>query len=478
MPDRHITQTMAKQDGREGTLGSFAALLSRHRTPVLIILLIAAIFRIVLAVQFPKPAGDERRYTTPAVNMLAGHGFSSAASEPYTPSEATVAAYPIFIAAVYAVFGEKNPAVRIAQSLVDLLTCLLVAFISFGLAPAALKNRAAILALLIYGCLSWFTIDWTRYILTETLALFFTCLAIVGAIVALRMGRWVWAFAGAACGMALLTRSDSLLLAFGFVLFLALQIVRRRKAAFLNLLFFSLAIVMVLSPWTLRNYVSLKKFQPLASEYGFAGAQFMPNGYLLWIRTWITDESHFKVFQPAFIPGDRSFDPHELPDSLFDSVAEKEQVFRLFGEYDCVGRFTPALDESFRGIAYQRIKHSPVRFVLYLPVMRIASVWLTGFATTNSFHRILRILMVLPILIGGTLGFALWAGNRPLTQLLLFIILTRTLFLGYHYAPESRYIVEAYPAMIAACGVTGAALWMALLRNRRATRLDSSTQIT
>src|ERR1700681_2713472 len=243
MIDRHITQTMAKQDGADGTLGSFAALLSRHRTPVLIILLITAIFRIVLAVQFPMPAGDERRYTTPAVNMLADRCFSSAASEPYTPSEATVPAYPIFIAAVYAVFSEKNSAVRIAQSLVDLLTCLLVAFISFGLAPSALKNRAAILALLIYGCLSWFTVDWTRYILTETLALFFTCLAIAGAIVALRMGGWVWAFAGAACGMALLTRSDSLLLAFGFVLFLALQIVRRRKAAFLKLLFFSLSLV-------------------------------------------------------------------------------------------------------------------------------------------------------------------------------------------------------------------------------------------
>ena len=55
--------------------------------------------------------------------------------------------------------------------------------------------------------------------------------------------------------------------------------------------------------------------------------------------------------------------------------------------------------------------------------------------------------------------------NQLLIQLLVLVVLTRTLFLGYHYGPEARYIVEAYPAMIAACGVTGAALWRTLTRS-------------
>lgn len=452
---------MENQDAENAKPLSFTAFFSFYRTPILIILLLAAAFRVAMVLQFPMPAGDELRYTTPAVNLLAGHGFSSAVSEPYPPSEATVPGYPLFIAAIYAVFGQHNSAVRIAQSLLDVLTCLLVAFISFSLAPAALRTPAAISALLIYGCLSWFTVDWTRYVLTETLALFFTCLAIAVGIAAFRMGRWLWPVAGAICGMALLIRSDSMLLVSAFVLFLALQVVRRRAAAAANLLLFSLAVVVILAPWIVRNYATFRKFQPLASEYGFARTQFMPDGYLLWIRTWITDETHFKVFQPAFLPGDKTFDPHELPDSVFDSAAEQEQVFRLIAEYDREGQFTSEINEKFRAIASARIKRAPVRFFLYLPLMRIASVWLTGFATNNSFHRLLRILLVLPILIGGTLGFAFWARNTPLTQLLLFVVLTRTLFLGYHYAPESRYIVEAYPAVIAACGVTAAALWRA-----------------
>jgi hypothetical protein len=461
---------MEKQDVENAKALSFTAFVSSYRTPILIILLLAAVFRVVLVLQFPMPAGDELRYTTPAVNLLAGRGFSSAMSEPYPPSEATVPGYPLFIAAIYAGFGQHNSAVRIAQSLLDVLTCLLVALISFNLAPAALRTPAAISALVIYGCLSWFTVDWTRYVLTETLALFFTCLAIAVGIWALRMGRWLWAVAGAICGMALLIRADSMLLVSAFVLFLALQVVRRRAAAVASLLFFSLAVVVILAPWIVRNYASFRKFQPLASEYGFAQTQFMPDGYLLWIRTWMTDETHFKVFQPAFQTGDRTFDPRALPDSVFDSAEEREQVFRLSAEYDREGQFTPEINEKFRAIAHARIKHAPVRFFLYLPLMRIASVWLTGFATHSSFHRLLRILMVLPILIGGTLGFAFWTRNQPLTLLLLLVMLTRTFFLGYHYAPESRYIVEAYPAVIAACGVTAAALWRTWKRRRPGTR--------
>jgi hypothetical protein len=46
----------------------------------------------------------------------------------------------------------------------------------------------------------------------------------------------------------------------------------------------------------------------------------------------------------------------------------------------------------------------------------------------------------------------------------LSIIIIRTIFLAYHYAPETRYIVEVYPAMIAACGVSIAAMWLGILR--------------
>src|SRR5712692_9980896 len=160
-----MTATEREKTTEGTTQHSFRRFVSAYRTPILIILLLAFAWRLALVLGFPHAAVDEIRYTAPAVNMLAGRGFSPDVSEPYLPSEHTMPLYPLFIAAVYAVFGEHNSAVRIAQSAIDVITCLLVAFVSFNLAPASLRKPAAFASLIIYGFLSWFTIFWTRYIL-------------------------------------------------------------------------------------------------------------------------------------------------------------------------------------------------------------------------------------------------------------------------------------------------------------------------
>jgi 4-amino-4-deoxy-L-arabinose transferase-like glycosyltransferase len=444
---------------------SFAKTLSRYLLFVLIILFLSFTLRVVLAVRYPMPAGDETRYTIPAVNMLAGRGFSNDESPPYRPTEHVVPLYPLFIATVYLVFGENNSAVRIAQGALDLLTCLLVAYIAFSFAPGPLRGRAAIVSLTIYGCLSWFTVHWSRYILSETLAVFFTTLAIAAGILAMRKSRWLWLAVGAICGLALLTRADSVLLVSAFLLFLTFRLLQRGPHAFVSLLLFCLAVPGVLAPWIIRNYAELGKFQPLSSAYGFARGGFMPTGYLWWIRTWMTDETYAIVFRPAFVPSDPSFNPRELPDSIFDSAAERAEVLQLLDECQQGGRFTPEMSDRFQVIANERIKRAPFRFFVWLPIKRVASVWLTGFATRSRPHRFFRILLVLPILAGGLIGFSLCLRAEPIAQLLLNVILTRTMFLAYHYNPEARYIVEAFPAMIAACGVSGPALWLFLRQN-------------
>lgn len=424
------------------------------------ILFVALTLRVILTTRFAEFAGDEIRYTIPAVNMVGGHGFSALSKAPYLPSDHTMPLYPIFIAAIYAV-GQNNLAVRIIQDLMDLLTCVLVAFISFHLAPASLKKTAAISALAIYGFLSWFTVNWTRYLLTEPLALFVTTLAIAVAILALREKKpLLWAAAGGVCGLALLTRADSVLLIGAFALFLILQFARKRSFSNVgSLSAFCLAVLFVLTPWIVRNYATLGRFQPLANEYGFSTGEYMPTGYLWWARTWMTDETCFRAFIPVFAPGNRSFNPHELPDSAFDSDQEKNEVFGLLGRYNQTGKFTPEMSDEFRSIASERIKRAPFRFFVRLPLTRVASIWLTGFSTHNRLIRLFRILCVLPIIIGGVLGLVLWAANQPLRLLMVLIMLARTLFFAYHYAPEARYIVEAYPPMIAACGVSTAVAW-------------------
>lgn len=446
---------------------SFRKFLSTHRTLILILLALAFAWRLVLVIGFPHDAVDEIRYTAPAVNMLAGHGFSADTTAPYLPSEHTVPLYPIFIAAVYAVTGEHNEGVRIGQSFVDCITCLLVAFIAFSLAPASLRSGAAFASLIIYGFLSWFTVFWTRYVLTETLAIFWTVLAVAVSIWALRGPRWRWLLVGAICGLALLTRADSVLLVVAFMLSLAFQIVRlRSRESVVALLLFCAAVTLVLAPWIVRNYLALGKFQPLANAYGKAHGEYVPMGYLLWMRTWMTDATDYNAQGLVFHPGNRDFDPRRLPDDVFDSAAEREAVAQLIARYNQTGVMTPELSEQFRTLANERITRAPLRFYLWLPLKRVVSMWLTGFGTTNRFHRFVRILLVLPILIGGVLGFAIWARSGTLVELLALIILTRTVFFAF-LGSEARYIVEVYPPMIAACGLTGAVLWRYLNQLRQ-----------
>lgn len=447
---------------------SFREFLHAYRRPILIILLLAFGWRLVLVIGFPREAGDEKRYTVPAINMLAGHGFSSDVSEPIMPSEHTVPLYPLFIAAVYAVFGQNNSAVRITQSAIDLFTCLLVAFVSFRLAPPRLRKPAAFMGLIIYGFLCWFTLSWTRYIMAETLATFLTMLAVAVSIMTMRSEHWRWLFVGFICGVALMVRADSVLLVAAFGLFLLIQIARLRSSkSVVNLLLFCGAIPLVLAPWTARNYIALRKFQPLASPVGMPHGEYVPGGYPLWIRTWMADQTHYRVYHPILFPGSRNFDGRELPDEAFDSPEERERVLQLIDRYNETGQFTPAMSDEFQALAYARIKRAPMRFFVWLPIQRMTGMWLTGFATTNPFRRFVRIALVVPILIGGIVGFALFSQNRRLVNLLLLVILVRTLFFGFLNSSE-HYIVEAYPLVMAACGVTCAVLWFRLKRVRTA----------
>ena len=452
------------ESAREHSFGAFL----RSRVPlVLVILLLALAVRVGFVIASPDPL-EETRYRPTAINILEGNGFSLDTSAPYRPSEAAAPAYPLFIAAVYAIFGRSVYALTLSQAFLDLATCLLVGFVSFRLAPARLKGRAALWGLAIYGIYCWPTIVWVARVYAETLTLFFTMIAIALGELGTRKGSRYWFGSGIACGLAILTRPDSVLLLTAIVLFLLIQLARRReKFGASSLLGFFLAVALALAPWVIRNYISLGKFQPLASEYGSVRDGYFPTGYLWWVRTWIRDETHFAyAFNPAWEPQSTFFDSERLPAETYDSEEERQRLAGLIARFNQAQFITPDVDQEFRALAFERIRRQPVRFFVILPLYRVTSMWLTGFSTSRETSRMLifRVLSVLPIHFGGILGLALLCRRRPLSLLLTLIVLVRTGFMAYHYAPETRYMAEIYPPVIAACGVTAAAAWWYLLK--------------
>lgn len=456
--------------GRESEFGSF---LRQFRWQIIAILLLSGGLRLffwwVLAIE-PVRGDGFLRYVPTALNILAGNGFSLSASEPYLPSEAANPLYPLFIAGIYWIFGNNPAAVVTAHIIIDLLTGLLVAFVAFNLAPVRLKQYSALAALTTYGLLAWICFVWIFHLFTETLVIFLMMLMVCLVVQALKRlpeKTWLWFAVGAVCGLTILTRSDMVLLAIAASVFLLITAFRLRSKRFLlAILSFGLAIVFTLAPWTIRNYLAFGKFQPLHSEWGFAQEGYMPTGYLYWIETWILDETYFQdIYNQAFTPGQVRFDTELLPTEVFDSREEQERIKALMRQYNETLYFTPEIDEEFRRIADERVNRSPLRFYAWLPLKRTVSLWLTGFSTRHAHNGvlILRILSVLPIIFLGFLGFVV-SFRQHLVILLLAIILSRTIFLAYHYAPETRYIVEAYPPMIAACGVGAAALFQYISR--------------
>ena len=63
---------------------------------------------------------DSVCYERLALNMLQGNGYSLAQASPYDPNSTMVPGYPLFIAGIYAVFGQSPYAVVIIQVILSL----------------------------------------------------------------------------------------------------------------------------------------------------------------------------------------------------------------------------------------------------------------------------------------------------------------------------------------------------------------------
>jgi 4-amino-4-deoxy-L-arabinose transferase-like glycosyltransferase len=97
------------------------------------------------------------------------------------PTDTRLPGYPAFLAAIFWLFGVGNfRAVMLTQILVDLGTCLIVA----DLARPTLSERAARIAFVL-AALCPFLANYASAVLTETLEIFFTALALDGAAAAL-----------------------------------------------------------------------------------------------------------------------------------------------------------------------------------------------------------------------------------------------------------------------------------------------------
>ena len=485
-------------------------LIREHRGFFLAALLGGLGLRIFFFAYFPAVTDDSRVYIDLATNWLQ-HGVYGQTQvvqqvTHLVPSDTRLPGYPAFLAIVFWVFGVGNfKAVLLTQILIDLVTCAIVA----DLARRVVSERAARVAFLL-AALCPFLANYAAAVLTETLEIFFTALALDLAVAALgrmEMGaasqvsaqrtganlghHGLWAATGGAIAGCILIRPDGGILLAAVVLYLAAgcrllgdtasgdavfpgltrwanKLRRFAAAAIFGWCRFAAAVIFVavfalgpLVPWTLRNFWTLHHFQPLAPRYANETDELAPRGFNRWAKTWIVDYASVEEIYWN-VPGDK-IDAEKLPSRALDNPAEREATLALIADYNQGQDLTPEMDTRFGELAAERVRAHPCRYYVGLPLLRVADMWVrprteilppdVRWWEFNDDGKESALAVGFGVLNFFYLGAAAWAMIRGASGirwmgLLVGFGLLRSAFLGTLENPEPRYTLECYPVVI------------------------------
>ena len=439
-------------------------LLRKHCRFFIFATLAALALRLIFFFWFSRVTNDSLVYGDIAKNWLQHGVYGLSAPNGPDPTFIRLPGYPIFLAAIWAVFGmEHYRAVLFFQILIDLGTCFLIA----DMARRMISDRGARAAFLMASLCPFFA-NYASAALTETLEIFFTALALDLAIRGLEdfSKLRIWAGCGVAVGATILLRPDGglLLASIGFYLLWILIRHLRSGEAFLPVFSAGLVLLLVsiapLVPWTLRNLHTIHRFQPLAPRYANEEDEQVPVGFNRWVKTWMADYASTEEIYWA-VPG-APVDASKLPSRAFDSAHQREQTEQLLADYNESTSVTPELDARFAALAAERIHHSLLRYYVWLPLVRISDMWLrprtellpcdTRWWEFNDDWQWSALAVGLGLIgvlyvVMSKLGF-IRGRYMPHVGLLLTFVLLRSAFLGTLENPEPRYTLEMYPAVI------------------------------
>ncbi|MGA7841676.1 MAG: glycosyltransferase family 39 protein [Candidatus Acidiferrales bacterium] len=434
--------------------------------------------RVYLVLKFPvTDTGDAPFYIELAWNWLKNGVYGFAVHGQLTAVDMRVPGYPAFLAAVFAFAGQSPRAVMLAQVVVDLATCFVIALIAARLAPESSRRRVALAGLWL-AALCPFTANYTAVVLTETLVIFLTALGILvllqtdagGAHVA-RAGAFLanpWLLAGIVVGFGTLVRPETPLVLFAAGLVLVAK--WWRPADWMKLvragLMMGLGLLLPLVPWAARNWNTLHDVQFLAPRYSELPGEYTPLGFTAWTNTWMW---RFRdVYLTQWKVNEEEIAIDQLPPYAFDSQDEKERMADLLDEYNEALTIDPPLDQEFREIARERTERHPLRTYVTVPLLRTLTLWFTPRVELlpssghlwplreewqddrPDFLVTLALSVVNVIYIALALAGAWLARRRPGWALLILFCLVRTLFfVKFVETPEPRYVLECFPAVIA-----------------------------
>jgi hypothetical protein len=463
-----------------------------------LVALIAGLFlRLLFVLKFPANSGDTVLYDQMATNWLKHRIYGMDVHGQIMPVDLRMPGYPAFLAVIYALTGRTGADARIwimlAQVTVDLLTCLIIAGLAAticAIANGPARPKRVFTAALWLSAVCPFTANYVAVPLTEVFATLFTAAALLP--LCMLIGRmlnsqwlptqksWVaqsdyWrlaVFGALLVGLCTLFRPESPLLLLAFWIVLGVILISRHNAhRWIKTVFvMGLISAVPLIPWTVRNAVTMHKFQPLAPKNSNLPGELVPYGFMSWEKTWL-----YRFRDVYLVPwklNDDVINLQDIPARAFDSPEEKERVAAILEHYNDEITLTPEEDRIFGQLDRERTARHPFRTYLCLPAARAITMWFTpriellpvsGFVfplaqaweddpIDQSVTIAFFLVNLVYILLASWGALRLWRRNIParaVTAFLLMFILLRTGFLTTLETPEPRYVLVCFPALIA-----------------------------
>ena len=395
------------------------------------------------------PFGDTHFYHRTAYNLYKGNGFSATYDDrayglsrenenlTFEPTAIRGPVYTFFISTIYKLLGNEKDMespikwrknldkVRIVQCIMDASICFFVFFIVRLICPSSLFP--AFLASILY-CFCFYSIFFARALLSESITTFILTCLVFFCLLSLKSTRKLWwLITGVFLGLVVLSRFEYSL--FVPVLTSYIYFVNRKfpAAALQKCIFLIVGTMIIVSPWTLRNYLVFKKFIPVS-----AGSL----GYNLWQGTFETN----KVWSRW----------SDFPDEIFYSEQEKSKIISLdktFNSQLQQGSMKIIdTDRIFMRMAFDRILNHPLKcFKNWLT--KIPRLWYQFYIQMYTYKEPSGIYFIFYFLFA---LYALFSADREngiliLPIVLLFIYLT-LVFLPLHVEP--RFGVALMPAII------------------------------
>jgi hypothetical protein len=453
--------------------------------------------RLFFVLKYPATSGDTVLYEQMATYWLKHGTYAMDVFGKITPVDLRMPGYPAFLALIYALTGKTGESARFAvmfgQVLVDLLACVLIAGLAallFLAADERARPKRAFTAGLWLSALCPFTANYVAVPLTEVFATCFTSAALLPFALLVTRARnrgWLrvdqrWALGndywyvaaagGLLTGLCTLFRPESPLLLFAVWLTLAVILFQQReiKRWLTTVIVTGLVCVIPLTPWAIRNAITLHEFQFLAPKNSNLPGELVPYGLMSWEKTWL-----YRFRDVYLVPwklNDDVINIDDIPARAFDTPEEKARVAMILEQYNNELALTPEEDAAFAKLARERTARHPLQTYVWLPIARAMTLWFTpriellpisgkvfplreaweDDPIDQSVTAALFLVDLAYVALGIWGAVRLWKSStnaRAAVALLAAFILVRTAFLTTLETPEPRYVLVCFPALIA-----------------------------